>query len=374
MKTNIINIVIGANYGDEGKGLVTNEITPGDGLVVLTNGGAQRGHTAHYNGIRHVFHHFGSATLKGATSYAYDTFIVNPLEFKRELIELGKCGQSLSSPKLIVSPECRMTTVYDMMMNNIRTQEAGVTASTGFGVYETIIRYQSGSFKNVGQLVRDCDAWEEELAKVRDYYINKLEGMHASEMVIALFRDERLIDNFITDMFGFFNNIMGIGRAEDILPEFRVVTCEQGQGLALDNDYDVEFGTPTKTGSDIPAEIISKLPFKPDMINRYYVSRTYVTRHGHGELPDESKDLAYEDKTNVPNAHQGSIRFAPLSGINIMRMRARICDDMRKLKANDYLIFTHANIETPNVECFRHVELKGVYSSMSELGNLRKIA
>lgn len=58
MKT--INIVIGANYGDEGKGLVTNAITPATGCLVLANGGAQRGHTVETKTFRPVFHHFGS--------------------------------------------------------------------------------------------------------------------------------------------------------------------------------------------------------------------------------------------------------------------------------------------------------------------------
>lgn len=58
MKT--INIVIGANYGDGGKGLVTNIITPATGSIVLTNSGAQRSHTVETKTFRPVFHHFGS--------------------------------------------------------------------------------------------------------------------------------------------------------------------------------------------------------------------------------------------------------------------------------------------------------------------------
>ena len=54
-----VKIVIGANFGDEGKGLMTDYFTSGSNdIVVLSNGGAQRGHTVtKTNGIRHVFHH-----------------------------------------------------------------------------------------------------------------------------------------------------------------------------------------------------------------------------------------------------------------------------------------------------------------------------
>ena len=49
-----------------------------------------------------------------------------------------------------------------------------------------------------------------------------------------------------------------------------------------------------------------------DHIEAYYISRTYLTRHGAGPLPGEDAALSFEDNTNVPHAHQGSLRFAPL--------------------------------------------------------------
>ena len=70
-----IKIVIGANYGDEGKGLMTDFFAAdaaGKGmrsLVICSNGGSQRGHTVITpEGIRHVFHHFGSGSFAGADS------------------------------------------------------------------------------------------------------------------------------------------------------------------------------------------------------------------------------------------------------------------------------------------------------------------
>ena len=60
-----IKIVIGANFGDEGKGLITDFFSyclPT--LVVMSNGGAQRGHTVDTaDGKHHVFKHFGSGTF-----------------------------------------------------------------------------------------------------------------------------------------------------------------------------------------------------------------------------------------------------------------------------------------------------------------------
>ena len=86
-----VTVIIGANYGDEGKGLTTdfiahNEIEQGkQTIVVCSNGGAQRGHTVELSdGRRHVFHHFGSGTLAGAETYLPKQFIMNPLIFVKE--------------------------------------------------------------------------------------------------------------------------------------------------------------------------------------------------------------------------------------------------------------------------------------------------
>ena len=84
-------IVVGANYGDEGKGLVTHILTSElynnneKILNILYNGGCQRGHTVDYaNDDRHVYKHFGSGTLDGADTYFNKDFMLNPTQFMEE--------------------------------------------------------------------------------------------------------------------------------------------------------------------------------------------------------------------------------------------------------------------------------------------------
>ena len=85
-----IKVIIGASYGDEGKGLATDffgaQGKEKNGTInVLTNGGPQRGHTVELpDGRRHVFKHFGAATFRGAVTYFAEQFLVNPMEFLRE--------------------------------------------------------------------------------------------------------------------------------------------------------------------------------------------------------------------------------------------------------------------------------------------------
>src|ERR1017187_3423727 len=122
--------VIGANYGDEGKGLLTDylvnrENAPGcgsdDTLVVRFNGGSQAGHTVVTpDGRRHVFSHFGSGSfssgdMKGAATLLSRFFIVNPMIFKRE-----RCELELKGPvnlEINIDMRAPVTTPFEMLIN-----------------------------------------------------------------------------------------------------------------------------------------------------------------------------------------------------------------------------------------------------------------
>jgi adenylosuccinate synthase len=84
--------VIGAGFGDEGKGLITDALTRklSSSLVARFNGGAQAGHTVISGENRHVFGHMSAGTFAGANTYLSSNFIVNPLSLAKELAELSK--------------------------------------------------------------------------------------------------------------------------------------------------------------------------------------------------------------------------------------------------------------------------------------------
>src|SRR6266436_2186871 len=106
--------VIGANFGDEGKGLVTDYLcaTQGAGMVVRYNGGAQAGHTVvpPDRKYRHVFHHFGSGTMCGVPTFLSQFFVCNPLACMYEANELLALGVN---PVLYAHPNCLVTTFAD---------------------------------------------------------------------------------------------------------------------------------------------------------------------------------------------------------------------------------------------------------------------
>ncbi|MDE6789018.1 MAG: adenylosuccinate synthetase, partial [Ruminococcus sp.] len=138
-----IKVVIGASYGDEGKGLMTDYFcknTDKPCITLLHNGGPQRGHTViSENGFRHVFHHLCSGTFAGSDTYFADSFIINPLIFAEEHSEIKP------NTKIYCSPKCMWSTPFDMMLNQIIEDSRGDKrhGSCGYGIWETIVRYNN---------------------------------------------------------------------------------------------------------------------------------------------------------------------------------------------------------------------------------------
>ena len=147
MKKIEVRVVLGSNYGDECKGLATKFFTEQAKpdkkcLNVLFNGGCQRGHTVELkDGTRHVFHHFGSGTFSGADNYFDSLFIVNPIFFVDELDKISNVVQ----PKCFASRYCRVSTPYDIFINQIVENSRGENrhGSCGCGIWETVDRYIS---------------------------------------------------------------------------------------------------------------------------------------------------------------------------------------------------------------------------------------
>ena len=318
-------IVIGCSYGDEGKGLAAAWAADRMGckcLNVMINGGAQRGHTVDLrDGRRHIFHHFGSGALHGADTCADTDYIVNPAVFVREAADLKDTFGT--EPKEYVSRYCRVTTPYDMMLGQIIEENRGAKrhGSCGLGIQETRLRYLNtdwalpwGALETIGE-----EAFRLYCRRiVLEYLPSRLAdlGMAADERWQAALKDEGLIVSAYRDLDAMRRTAAGYDRWEDLASGYGGLIFEAGQGLALDamNMRDFPYLTPSRTTSLVSARRIAALPGPTDA-RILYVTRSYLTRHGAGPLPGECpKDMigpGIVDRTNVPNPHQQSLRYAP---------------------------------------------------------------
>ena len=197
--------VIGANWGDEGKGLITDFLCRQveNPLVIRYNGGCQAGHTVvSPEGVRHVFSHFGSGTLAGAPTYLSKHFVVNPILFNREYDVLVEKG---IVPKVCVHPDCIVTTPFDMMINQAteKARKGDRHGSCGYGLFETLQRVGTSFNFTVG----DMRAWlcnntfKDVLKYIRGVWVpGRLHELRLNSYDLdPAYKDDTLLESFIND-------------------------------------------------------------------------------------------------------------------------------------------------------------------------------
>ena len=350
-----IKIVIGANYGDEGKGLMTDYFcnlateSGESALVVCANGGSQRGHTVTTpGGINHVFHHFGSGTFAGADTYLSEKFILNPMNYYDEYIELSKKTKPM--PMVYINKLCKVTTPFDMIINQMAEESRGSDwhGSCGCGIWETITR-DGATVEEMWDMYLDGNL-ASYIKSIRDNYLPlrlKELGVKITDEWKEVINKDTLITNWMFD----FHFMMRTTEWETdaIIKEYDHVIFENGQGLMLTDKYiSSKYATPSETGIYNPAQIILKVfwgAYSEVNLEVCYVTRPYITRHGpgklEGECTKEEVNVVKDDETNVYNIHQGDFRYAKMNWKSLVE---RVKDDYSNFKVGQLSIaFTHWN-------------------------------
>ena len=377
-----IKVVVGANFGDEGKGLMTDyfchQATAKNKscIVVMSNGGAQRGHTVNlFDGKKHVFKHFGSGTLVGAHTYCPSEFILNPMEFVRELEDLQ---QLFVSPVVYVEALCRWTTPYDMIINQIVEAARGDKkhGSCGMGIWETVYRWKVQpdlyTIYEFNQLPFDSKV--EHLKRIRDNWLPKRLKEHGVSDVPSEWKEivasDFLIHNFVEDVRIFCANTRRV--VYPVLKKYDSVVFESGQGLLLDENMTFygDNTTPSNTGIFNACKRINT-QFDAANVEFCYVTRTYMTRHGAGRFLTEcdkaSINSSMFDETNITNPFQDNLRYGEL---NIDNLKLRVENNLLNasgLKFNHTasIAVTHTNEHQFDYSQLKTKIIDGVYTSDS---------
>lgn len=377
-----IKIVIGSNFGDEGKGLMTDYFAAqardcGENcIVVCSNGGSQRGHTVTTpDGIRHIFHHFGSGTLVGADTYLPEYFIVNPMSFRSEHETLKR---QYVNPDFIVSPRCHFSTPFDMMANQIIENSRGDDrhGSCGMGIWETILRCEEFEYMTMEYLSEHiidnnnankiyCD-----LKNIKKYYEKRFRELNIQipDGYLETWNSDVLLYHYISDFNYMLDHIL-LWNFNNLYLEYRNIIFENGQGLLLDQNIK-GYGdntTPSNTGITNPILLLNEVLNYKD-VEVCYVTRTYLTRHGAGRFDEEcdKSDINPDmiDLTNVDNEFQGKLRYGNL---NIDELISRINEDFHYAPPGwkKSLAITHINENPWKYDIFNK-EFDYVYKSNGE--------
>ena len=324
-----VQVVIGANYGDEGKGLVSGCLSREASLfnekvlTVFYNGTCQRAHT--FEGEIHRC--MAAGTKYGSDTFYHEQFVVDPISL------------FITQSEPIIDPNCRMILPCDVIRNRRIEKSRGNErhGSCGFGLFEAVKRSKNPEYDiRIGDFL--------------DPSFETVKKIHAIQKEYGAFDDEVYNDVYLMHARSYIQKKCRIRKFSQILNEgnYDRVIFEGGQGLMLDqlNKEDFPHLTPSSPGSYYISKTIERLK-NIDVVELFYVSRSYMTRHGAGPMEDECRreDINSEimDKTNEANEFQGSLRFGR---INTESLQNRIKKDIslyQEVKPKVNLVFTQTN-------------------------------
>jgi len=307
--------VIGAAYGDEGKGLFTDFLASqvDNPLVIRFNGGGQSSHTVVTPNYRHIFGHIGAGSLAGADTFLSEFFICNPIIFRKEYEELKKKIGKI--PKIYVDKNCLMTTPFDMIINQLleikRDNDRHSSCGIGFG--ETIERSQYSQFTLRPAIYRI----KEILANIFDTYVPFRFGilqLDFDEFEKSDFSKniENIIQHYLEDVEYFLDHVI-ITDCDQLKSKFNRFVFEGAQGLGLDMVLG-DFPYVTRSHTGLINILYLKDQLKINRLDIYHIFRTYLTRHGNGRLDNEVPESFFniDEKTNKDNEWQGKFRYGVL--------------------------------------------------------------
>ncbi len=322
--------VIGMNYGDEGKGHITNYLSNANTLNIRSNGGAQASHAVFLSdGRSHIFHHFGSGSLLGARTLLASHFIVNPIIFAWEMQELV---EKAPMREIFIDPRCRITTPYDMVINEFSAKFHCRNDTVGVGINETVERSQ---YRQLRITARDLfEKSDMEIVSIlkaieNDYLPFRIQQLNVPwDDFTKYFRDKIrkgvAIESFLKIREWLIGRVTVIWPDDSLVDKFlakdknRKIVFEAGQGMLLDQHRKefMPYLTRSNTGMKNILELLKTIRTPLDL-QVYLVTRTYLTRHGDGPIwnhvPNTFPFPKIEEPTNPDHTCQGKMRYGHLN-------------------------------------------------------------
>ena len=273
-------IVLGAQWGDEGKGKMTDYLAEEADVVVRFQGGNNAGHTVEVGDRQYKLHLIPSGILyDNKLNVIGNGVVVDPKALFEEIGYLEKEGVKVTPEKLIISDRAHLIMPYHRVLDILKEKARGKNdiGTTGKGIGPCY----TDKFERCG--IRVCDLFEEKLReniKMKNEYITKVlggEALDAEEILVQYKQYAEKIGPFVKDT---------SVKVYDSIKEDKTVLFEGAQGMLLDIDH----GTyPYVTSSNTTAGGVSNgIGVGPNMItNAVGITKAYTTRVGKGPFPTE---------------------------------------------------------------------------------------
>jgi adenylosuccinate synthase len=289
------DILLGLQWGDEGKGKMVDVLTPKYDVVARFQGGPNAGHTLEFNGQKYVLRSIPSGIFQGGkTNLIGNGVVLDPVLFRKEVEELSASGYNVQE-HLLISKKAHLILPTHRLLDQANEAAKGKAkiGTTGKGIGPTYTDKISRNGLRVGDIL---EGFEAKYRQARDRHIEMINGLNASAVAkggtavsmegletlekewmeaIAFLRGFQLVDSE-----HFVNKALQADKS---------ILCEGAQGSLLD----IDFGSyPFVTSSNtVCAGACTGLGIAPSKVGEVYgIFKAYCTRVGAGPFPTELFD------------------------------------------------------------------------------------
>ena len=277
-----VNVIVGAQWGDEGKGKVVDLYTEGAHVVARYGGGANAGHTLVVGGKKLVTHLIPSGVFRKETHCVLgEGMVIDPVTLLEEIADCKSLGLLEDDTRLVVSRRAHAILPFHRMVDELRESGARAIGTTRRGIgpaYEAKVARRGIRMET---LLRPDELKEQVARNLEELnpYVVQLGGkpIDAGPIVdSALAAGESL------------RRYMGDGRrfVHDQIAQGKNVLCEGAQGTLLDVDHGTyPFVTSSST---LAGGACTGLGIGPTAIDDVIgIAKAYTTRVGSGPFPTE---------------------------------------------------------------------------------------
>lgn len=279
-----VDVILGLQWGDEGKGKVVDVLTPHYQVVARFQGGPNAGHTLEFNGEKYVLRSIPSGIFQGdKVNVIGNGVVLDPILFKEEAEALARSGHDLTE-RLYISKKAHLILPTHRVLDAAFEAAKGSSkiGTTGKGIGPTYTDKISRNGVRVGDIFLDFKKIYE-VAKAR--HENILESLGYNYDIDELERQWFEGIEYLKK----FRIIDSEHEINRFLAEDKAILAEGAQGTLLD----VDFGSyPFVTSSNtICAGACTGLGIGPNRIGEVYgIFKAYCTRVGSGPFPTELYD------------------------------------------------------------------------------------
>ena len=383
-----VDLLLGLQWGDEGKGKIVDVLTSKYNIIARFQGGPNAGHTLVFNGKKHVLHTIPSGIFhENATNLVGNGVVIDPVIFKKELDKLAE--QDVDYKKsLLISRKAHIILPTHRLLDAASEASKGKAkiGSTLKGIGPTYMDKTGRNGLRVGDL--ELDNWQEKYRSLADKHESMIDFYDAK-----IEYDLKELENEFFEAVNVLKSLTFIDSEEYVFQaqkSGKSILAEGAQGSLLD----IDFGTyPFVTSSNTTAAgACTGLGVAPNQIKDVFgIFKAYTTRVGSGPFPTELFDEDGATMARVGHEFGATtgrprrcgwldlvaLKYAcQVNGVTqLMMMKADVLSGFKTLKvATEYKYkgetISHLpyNIEPENVEPV-YTEFKGWAEDLTEMSD-----